>query len=95
KSSSAAERSTAVSVAAPSAKPSAAKPSSRSDGAAGGPWSIQVGAFASRAAAARSAGDSARRLGALAVGASPEIVRSGGLYKARLTGFPAANADAA
>jgi len=87
KSSSAAERSTAVSVAVPSAKPST--------GAAGGPWSIQVGAFASRAAAARSAGDTARRLGALAAGASPEIVRSGGLYKARLTGFPAANADAA
>lgn len=95
KSSSAAERSTAVSVAVPSAKPSAAKPSSRPDGTAGGPWSIQVGAFASQAAAARSAGDSARRLGALAAGASPEIVRSGGLYKARLTGFPAANADAA
>lgn len=88
KSSSAAERSTAVSVAVPSAKPSAT-------GSVGGPWSIQVGAFASRAAAARSAGVTAKRLGALAAGASPEIVRSGGLYKARLTGFPAANADAA
>ncbi len=87
KSSTAAERSTAVSVAVPSAKPST--------GSAGGPWSIQVGAFANRAAAARSAGDTAKRLGALAAGASPEIVRSGGLYKARLTGFPAANADAA
>lgn len=91
KSSSAAERSTAVSVAVPSAKPTTAKPT----GSAAGSWSIQVGAFASRAAAARSAGVTARRLGALAAGASPEIVRSGGLYKARLTGFPAANADAA
>ncbi|CAO3459564.1 D-alanyl-D-alanine carboxypeptidase family protein [Azospirillum largimobile] len=90
KSSTAAERSTAVSVAVPSAKP-LAKPT----GAVAGSWSIQVGAFASRAAAARSAGDTARRLGALAAGTSPEIVRSGGLYKARLTGFPAANADAA
>ena len=91
KSSSAAERSTAVSVAVPSAKPSTGS----AGGAAAGSWSIQVGAFASRAAAARSAGVTARRLGALAAGASPEIVRSGGLYKARLTGFPAANADAA
>ncbi|CBS91623.1 D-alanyl-D-alanine carboxypeptidase family protein [Azospirillum lipoferum] len=91
KSSSAAERSTAVSVAVPSAKPSTGS----AGGSAAGSWSIQVGAFASRAAAARSAGVTARRLGALAAGASPEIVRSGGLYKARLTGFPAANADAA
>ncbi|AWB08164.1 D-alanyl-D-alanine carboxypeptidase (plasmid) [Azospirillum humicireducens] len=88
KSSSAAERNTAVSIAAPSAKPASAM-------SPAGSWSIQVGAFASRAAAARSAGDTARRLGALAAGASPEIVRSGGLYKARLAGFPATNADAA
>ncbi|ALG75647.1 hypothetical protein VY88_27950 [Azospirillum thiophilum] len=90
KSSSVAERSTAVSVAVPSAKP-LAKPTE----AVAGSWSIQVGAFASRAAAARSAGDTARRLGALGAGASPETVRSGGLYKARLTGLPAANAAAA
>ena len=96
KSSTAAERRTAVSVAVPSAKPSAGKPSvAKPAGSTGGPWSIQVGAFASRAAAARSAGATAKRLGALAAGASPEIVRSGGLYKARLTGFPAATADAA
>ncbi|MBY6266304.1 D-alanyl-D-alanine carboxypeptidase [Azospirillum sp. 412522] len=76
-------RSTAVSVAAPSVKP------------AGGPWSIQVGAFASQAAAMRSARDTAKRLGTLAVGASPAVVQSGGFYKARLTGFPAANANAA
>ena len=94
RSSSAAERSTAVSVAVPSAKPPASN-SSASNSSAGGRWSIQVGAFASRAAAVRSAGDSAKRLGALADGASPEVVHSGGLYKARLTGFPAANAGAA
>ena len=47
------------------------------------------------AAAVRSARDTAKRLGTLAAGASPAVVRSGGLYKARLTGFPAATADAA
>ena len=61
----------------------------------GGPWSIQVGAFASHAAAQNSARATAKRLGALAAGASPAVVRSGSLYKARLTGFAAARADAA
>ena len=61
----------------------------------GGPWSIQVGAFASHAAAQNSARATAKRLGALAAGSSPAVVRSGGLYKARLTGFAAARADAA
>lgn len=92
-SASTAERSTAVSVAVPSVKPATIK--SAATEAAGGSWSIQVGAFASHAAAVRSARDTAKRLGSLAAGASPAIVRSGGLYKARLTGFPAATADAA
>lgn len=87
-SASTAERSTAVSVAVPSLKPAATE-------AADSSWSIQVGAFASHAAAVRSARDTAKRLGSLAAGASPAVVRSGGLYKARLTGFPAATADAA
>jgi hypothetical protein len=43
----------------------------------------------------RSTRDTAKRLGALAAGASPAVVQSGGFYKARLTGFPAANANAA
>ncbi|KAA0593824.1 D-alanyl-D-alanine carboxypeptidase [Azospirillum lipoferum] len=77
------ERNTAVSVGVPAAK------------STGGPWAIQVGAFASHAAAQRSAHATAKRLGALAAGASPAVVRSGGLYKARLTGFAAAKADAA
>lgn len=93
-SASTAERSTAVSVAVPSVKPSPAAKSAAKR-SAGGSWSIQVGAFASHAAAVRSARDTAKRLGTLAAGASPAIVRSGGLYKARLTGFPAATADAA
>jgi D-alanyl-D-alanine carboxypeptidase len=87
------ERNTAVSVGAPSVKPPAAVESA--GGPPGGPWAIQVGAFASHAAAQRSARATAKRLGALATGASPAIVRSGGLYKARLTGFAAAKADAA
>ena len=96
-SASTAERSTAVSVAVPSVKPVATASAAPKSGAkpAGGSWSIQVGAFASHAAAVRSARDTAKRLGTLAAGASPAVVRSGGLYKARLTGFPAATADAA
>ena len=92
-----AERSTAVSVAVPSMKPATTKSATTKSIAKpdGGSWSIQVGAFASHAAAVRSARDTAKRLGSLAAGASPAIVRSGGLYKARLTGFPAATADAA
>ncbi|CAO3441395.1 serine hydrolase [Azospirillum endophyticum] len=83
------DRSTAVSVAVPVVKPApATKP-------VGGSWSIQVGAFASHAAALRSAHDTAERLGALAAGASPAVVRSGGLYKARLIGLPAADAGTA
>ena len=92
-SASTAERSTAVSVAVPSIKPAAKEAAAKKS--AGGSWSIQVGAFASHAAAVRSARDTARRLGSLAAGASPAVVRSGGLYKARLAGFPAATADAA
>ncbi|SMF44186.1 D-alanyl-D-alanine carboxypeptidase [Azospirillum oryzae] len=92
-SASTAERSTAVSVAVPSVKPAATEAAARKS--AGGSWSIQVGAFASHAAAVRSARDTAKRLGSLAAGASPAVIRSGGLYKARLTGFPAATADAA
>lgn len=92
-SASTAERSTAVSVAVPSVKPAATEAAARKS--AGGSWSIQVGAFASHAAAVRSARDTAKRLGSLAAGASPAVVRSGGLYKARLTGFPASTADAA
>ncbi len=96
-SASTAERSTAVSVAVPSMKPAATKSATTKSVAKpdGGSWSIQVGAFASHAAAVRSARDTAKRLGPLAAGASPAVVRSGGLYKARLTGFPAATADAA
>ena len=92
-SASTAERSTAVSVAVPSMKPATTKSATTKPD--GGSWSIQVGAFASHAAAVRSARDTAKRLGPLAAGASPAVVRSGGLYKARLTGFPAATADAA
>ncbi|MBP2307373.1 D-alanyl-D-alanine carboxypeptidase [Azospirillum melinis] len=88
-----AQRSTAVSVGAPAVKPSAAK--STGGLSTDGPWSIQVGAFASHAAAQSSARATAKRLGALAAGTSPAVVRSGGLYKARLTGFAATKADAA
>jgi len=93
-SASVAQRSTAVSVGAPAVKP---PPAAKSTGSSstGGPWSIQVGAFASHAAAQSSARATAKRLGALAAGASPAVVRSGGLYKARLTGFAATKADAA
>ena len=89
-----AQRSTAVSVGAPAVKPSAAV-KSPSGSPTGGPWSIQVGAFASHAAAQSSARATAKRLGALAAGTSPAVIRSGGLYKARLTGFAATKADAA
>ena len=93
------ERSTAVSVAVPVVKPAPATKSGATKSTAvkpaGGSWSIQVGAFASNAAALRSARDTAKRLGTLADGASPAVVRSGGLYKARLTGLPAADAAAA
>jgi len=88
-----AQRSAAVSVGAAAVKPSAAK--SSGGPSTGGPWSIQVGAFASHAAAQSSARATIKRLGALAAGASPAVVRSGGLYKARLTGFAAMKADAA
>ncbi|WP_377806431.1 D-alanyl-D-alanine carboxypeptidase family protein (plasmid) [Azospirillum sp. A29] len=93
-----AQRSTAVSVGASAVKPSAAKSTggpSTGGPSTGGPWSIQVGAFASHAAAQSSARATAKRLGALAAGTSPAVVRSGGLYKARLTGFAATKADAA
>ncbi|PWC40903.1 hypothetical protein TSO352_00140 [Azospirillum sp. TSO35-2] len=84
-----AARSTALSVPKAGARPAAAAPGD------GGRWSVQVGAFKDREAAQRSVRATARRLGALAAGASPEVVRAGGLYKARLTGLPAATADAA
>ncbi|WP_042695814.1 SPOR domain-containing protein, partial [Azospirillum sp. B506] len=87
------QRNTAVSVGVPSGKPPAAV--GAAGGPPGGPWSIQVGAFASHAAAQSSARATAKRLGTLAAGASPAVVRSGGLYKARLTGLAAAKADAA
>lgn len=90
-SASVAQRSTAVSVGAPVVKP---PPAAKSPPIAGS-WSIQVGAFASHAAAQSSARAMAKRLGALAAGTSPAVVRSGGLYKARLTGFAATKADAA
>lgn len=96
RSASAAERSTALSVAVPTAKPGAgAKSAAPSSSLSSGPWGIQVGAFSTQAAALRSARETAKRLGTAAAGANPEIVRSGGLYKARLTGLAAADAATA
>mgnify|MGYP001333922915 CR=1 FL=1 len=58
-------------------------------------WSIQVGAFKNAAAARRDATATAKLLGTLAADAKPEVVRTGGMYKARLTGFQAQSATAA
>ncbi|MBP2300827.1 D-alanyl-D-alanine carboxypeptidase family protein [Azospirillum picis] len=89
---SAAQRGAALSIATPAVKPE----DLNAPAAAGaGGWSVQVGAFKSHAAAQRSAQATAARLGRLAAGASTEVVRSGGFYKARLSGLAATSADAA
>ena len=63
--------------------------------AAGGNWSVQVGAFKSRSAALRSAQETSKVLGKLATASTPEVVRTGSLYKARLSGFAAQDAQSA
>ncbi|WP_207462564.1 D-alanyl-D-alanine carboxypeptidase [Azospirillum sp. SYSU D00513] len=81
-------RASAPAVKAAAAKPVAAvKPPAPKAASAKGGWSVQVGAFKDRQAALRSAQRSQDRLGKLAAGATPEAVRAGSIYKARLTGF--------